>query len=64
MNWRYPFEEAKFAAKWFLNRGALIMRVPVLDSRKRPLMPCTPKRARCLLNQGKASVYSTRFYDR
>ena len=33
------------------------MRVPVLDSRKRPLMPCTPKRARCLLDQGKASAY-------
>ena len=33
------------------------MRVPVLDSRKIPLMPCTPERARRLLNQGKASAY-------
>lgn len=33
------------------------MRVPVLDANRRPLMPCTPARARRLLNQGKASAY-------
>jgi len=33
------------------------MRVPVLDSKRRPLMPCTPKRARHLLNKGKACAY-------
>jgi len=33
------------------------MRVPVLDSKRRPLMPCTPERARHLLDQGKASAY-------
>ena len=33
------------------------MRVPVLDTKMRPLMPCTPKRARHLLNKGKACAY-------
>ena len=33
------------------------MRVPVLDTNRKPLMPCTPERARHLLNQGKASAY-------
>lgn len=33
------------------------MLVPVLDSKKRPLMPCHPARARKLLNSGKASAY-------
>lgn len=30
------------------------MRVPVVDSEKRPLMPCTPAKARMLIKQGKA----------
>ncbi len=33
------------------------MRVPVLDSRKIPLMPTSPARARLLLKQGKARTY-------
>jgi len=33
------------------------MRVPVLDTKMRPLMPCMPERARHLLNQGKARAY-------
>lgn len=33
------------------------MQVPVLDSRKMPLMPTSPARARRLLKQGKASAY-------
>jgi hypothetical protein len=33
------------------------MRVPVLDTEKRPLMPTTAARARLLLNRGEASAY-------
>ncbi len=33
------------------------MRIPVLDNKKKPLMPTTPARARLLLKQGKASAY-------
>jgi hypothetical protein len=32
-------------------------RVFVLDTEKKPLMPCTPARARRLLNAGKAAVW-------
>src|SRR5713226_8257338 len=35
-------------------RQSLSMRVPVLDSRGIPLMPCTPAKARHLLKRGKA----------
>jgi len=37
--------------------GAHNMRVPVLDTNRVPLMPTTQKRARILLNSGKASAY-------
>lgn len=30
------------------------MRIPVVDNQKRPLMPCTPAKARILLKSGKA----------
>ncbi|MGB4731944.1 MAG: RRXRR domain-containing protein, partial [Candidatus Methanoculleus thermohydrogenotrophicum] len=33
------------------------MRVPVLDTNRRPLTPTTPARARLLLKQGKAKPY-------
>lgn len=33
------------------------MQIPVLDSRKRPLMPTSPARARLLLKKGKAKPY-------
>ncbi len=33
------------------------MRVPVLDTTKRPLAPTTPRRARLLLKSGKAAVF-------
>jgi len=33
------------------------MQIPVLDSRKRPLMPTSPARARLLLKRGKAKPY-------
>ena len=34
-----------------------MQRVFVIDSEKRPMTPCRPKRARQLLNQGQAAVY-------
>ena len=33
------------------------MKVFVLDTEKRPLAPCSPRRARLLLDKGKAAVY-------
>jgi hypothetical protein len=38
-------------------KGERIVMVFVLDRRKRPLMPCTEKRARLLLQRGRARVH-------
>ena len=37
-----------------------MQKVFVLDTEKRPLTPCRPKRARVLLGDGKAAVYGTK----
>jgi hypothetical protein len=39
------------------------MRIPVVDNQKRPLMPCTPAKARILLKRGKLGIFYVQLND-
>ena len=54
---RHKARKGRHSGKTDLFKGVFVVSVFVLDQRQRPLMPCSPKRARKLLLAGRARVH-------